>query len=97
MYLKNDQEMFKLIEEKLYTAVCCDVMDELGFRNQAMRHDIRPISKECNLIGRAKTILAVDIFEITDNPYEGEIKAIDSVKPGEVVVGATNKSTANGL
>lgn len=40
MYFKNDQEMFNLIEEKLYTAVCCDVMDELGYRNQAMHHDI---------------------------------------------------------
>jgi regulator of RNase E activity RraA len=97
MSFKNDQEMFDKMEKMLYTAVCCDVMDGLGYRNQAMRHDIRPIGKEYNLIGRAKTILAVDIFEVADNPYEGEIKAIDSVKPGEVVVGATNKSTVNGL
>jgi len=97
MSFKNDQEMFEKMEKMLYTAVCCDVMDELGYRNQAMRHDIRPISKEHILVGRAKTILAVDIYEVDENPYEGEIKAIDSVKPGEVVVGATNRSTANGL
>lgn len=97
MVFKSDKEMFEKMEKDLYTAVCSDVLDELGYRNQAMRHDIRPIDSESILVGRAKTILSVDIYEIYDNPYEGEIKAIDSVKPGEVVVGATNKSILNGL
>ena len=92
MSFKNDQEMFKVIEEKLYTAVCCDVMDKLGFRNQAMRHNIRPIGKECILIGKAKTIHSVTNCKVEDNPYELEIEAIDSVKPGDVIVRDTNKS-----
>lgn len=43
MSFKNDQEMFDKMEKMLYTAICCNVMDELGYRNQAMRHDTRPI------------------------------------------------------
>jgi len=26
MFFKNEQEMFKLIEEKLYTVVCCGLV-----------------------------------------------------------------------
>ena len=95
MAFKNDQEMFKLIEEKLYTAVCCDVMDRLNYRNQAMRHDVRPISEDMVVLGRAKTVMAVDVFQVLENPYDGEIKAIDSVKEGEVIVASTNNSTNN--
>lgn len=98
MKFQNDKEMFKLMENKLYTAVCCDVMDqEFDLRNQAMRHDIRPIDEEMIVVGRAKTVLASDVFEVLDNPYEGEIKSIDSVKEGEVVVACTNNSIINGF
>jgi regulator of RNase E activity RraA len=95
--LENDEELFKLMETELYTAVCCDMLDDFGCRNQAMRHDIRPVDEEMVVLGRAKTVLAADVFEEYENPYEGEIKALDSVKPGEVVVAATNNSTNNCL
>ena len=94
---KNDKELFDLMENKLYTAVVSDVMDELGYRNQALRHDIRPLKENFVIAGRSKTILAVDVYEIPDNPYEKEIESIDSVKEDEVVVACTNNSIRNGF
>jgi regulator of RNase E activity RraA len=93
----DDETRFELIMEKLYTAVCCDVLDELGYRNQAMRPDIRPIDDDKLLVGWAKTILAVDVYHVGENPYDKEIEAVDSVVPGEVVVGCTNNSSQNSL
>lgn len=62
---QDDKEMFEIMEQRLYTAVCCDVMDDLGYRNQAMHHNIRPLDDNVKVIGRAKTILAVDVYEVT--------------------------------
>lgn len=93
----NDNELFDLMCEKLYTAVVSDTLDEMGHRNQVMRENIVPLSLDWIVAGRAKTILAVDVHHIPENPYEKEIAAVDSVKPGEIVVGCTNESKQNGL
>lgn len=97
MKFKNDKELFNLMEKKLYTAAISDVMDDLGFRNQAMRHDIRPLEMDYIIAGRAKTILTVDVYDIPDNPYKMEIESIDSIKEDEVVVACTNQSSRNGF
>jgi len=94
---ENEQKMFNIMRKKLYTAVCCDVMDDLGFRRQALNCNIRPISKNNIVMGRAKTILSTETHEIYDNPYEGEIKAVDSIKKNEVVVIKTGKSEYSGV
>ncbi|MBW7456845.1 RraA family protein [Paenibacillus sepulcri] len=93
----NDQEMFRRMRESLYTGVICDTLDDLGYRNQAMRETIRPLNQEWVVVGRAKTILAVDVYHVSGNPYEKEIAAVDSILPDEVVIACTNRSTQNGL
>ena len=94
----NDFEIFDKMKKELYTGLLCDVMDELGYRDQAMSENIRPLEADnCKIAGRAKTILAVDIYTVLDNPYEMEIEAVDSIKPGEVPVVCTNRSSYNGV
>ncbi|QJD87123.1 RraA family protein [Cohnella herbarum] len=93
----TEQQKFEEMKKTLYAAVICDTLDELGYRNQAMRENINPINNDWVLVGRAKTVLAVDVYHVTDNPYSKEIEAIDSVKPGEVLIGCTNESIRNGL
>ncbi|WP_207671219.1 RraA family protein [Paenibacillus cymbidii] len=92
-------ERFQLMKEKLYTGVICDTLDELGCRHQAMRENIRPLLPLAadNFVGRAKTLLSVDVYHMAERPYEMEIRAIDSIKPGEVLVAGTNQSVNNGL
>lgn len=93
----NEEKLFDEICEKLYSGVICDTLDELGCRNQAMRENMNPIKEDWVIAGRAKTILAVDVHFVPENPYGKEIEAIDSIKPGEIVIGCTNHSRQNGL
>lgn len=95
--VNNDRSLFELMERKLFTGVLCDVLDELGYRNQAMSEGIRPLDPGFVFAGRAKTILAVDIYHIPDEPYGLEIAAMDSILPEEIVVVGTGNSRRSGF
>ncbi|WNQ08836.1 RraA family protein [Paenibacillus aurantius] len=95
--LMTDEELFELMSQKLYTGVICDTLDELGYRNQAMNERLRPIVDDTVIVGRAKTILAADVYHVHEKPYDTEISAMDSIKPGEVAVVCTNQSKNNGI
>jgi 4-hydroxy-4-methyl-2-oxoglutarate aldolase len=97
MRFKSDKELFDTMEQKLYTSVISDIVDQLGFRNQAMRADINPMWPGAVVAGRAHTVLSVDIYEVKENPYENEIAAVDSLKPNDVLIGGTNCSTKTAL
>jgi len=89
----NEQEMFDTMRDKLNAAVISDILDRLGAREQAMRADIRPVYQGAVVVGRAYTVLAADIFQVTDDPYKGEIEAVDSLKSNDIMVVCTNRST----
>jgi regulator of RNase E activity RraA len=88
----TDAERLDLIASRLYAAVLSDVIDGLGFRDQAMDARLRPVWQGATVAGRAHTLLTVDIFELRPDPYRKEIEAVDSLKPGDVLVGATGPS-----
>ena len=39
---KNDDEMFALMKEKLYTPVVGDILDQMGYKHQFLPASIRP-------------------------------------------------------
>ncbi len=84
-----DLELFADIEQNLYTAVVSDSLDELGYRDQAMRENLRPLSSDITFAGWARTINYVDVYHIGPDPYGLEIESVDSILPGEVVVVST--------
>ncbi len=85
--------LFALMKERLYAAVLCDALDQVGYRQQAMRADIRPLFPEAVVVGRACTMQSVDVYEFEENAYEKEIAAVDSLQPGDVLVASTQQST----
>jgi len=89
----SETEMFDMMQNKLGAAVISDILDSLGAREQAMSADIRPIYQGAIVVGRAYTTLTADIYKIIDDPYKGEIEAVDSLKPNDVMVVCTNRST----
>jgi 4-hydroxy-4-methyl-2-oxoglutarate aldolase len=91
--LKSEQQMFDTMRDKLYAAVICDVLDNLSVREQAMRADICPVYPEAVVVGRAYPALSIDVFEVGDDPYRGFIEAADSLRPNDVLVLGTNRST----
>ena len=84
---------FELVQSKLYTSVLADVMDELGYTHQVMRHDIRPLYDGARVVGRAATMLACEVYELPAEPFKLELELLDSLSPGEVVVCTTQGST----
>jgi regulator of RNase E activity RraA len=81
----------------LYSAVLADVLDDLGFRQQAMGPAIRPIESSLKVVGRAFTVIATDTYEVPNKPYEKELEAVDQLSEGEVLVATTNGSTSSGF
>jgi 4-hydroxy-4-methyl-2-oxoglutarate aldolase len=90
-----DLRTFQQVEEQLYTAVISDALDELGYRDQALREFLRPISGDERFAGWARTISCVDVYHVPEDPYVMEIEAVDSILPGEVVVVSTAGSLQN--
>ena len=87
------------VGENLYSAALCDVLDDLGFRHQAMHQRLRPLlpdRKHCGFVGRARTIRWMEAdYVCTEDPYAVEIEAMDSLKPGDVMVHSTDYSGTN--
>jgi regulator of RNase E activity RraA len=97
--LQNDNELFDFIKQNLYVAAVCDILDELGFRNQAMHQRLRPLlhdPENCGFIGRARTFRWMETDYIQEaNPYGLEIEAMDSLKANDVAVHSTDYGGTN--
>lgn len=76
------------LREKLYAAVLSDVLDELGHMHQAMAPSIRPLDEGLVLAGFARTGRFEEVSRAVpgENPYELEIRIVDDLKPGDVMV-----------
>jgi regulator of RNase E activity RraA len=91
-----DQKLIERIHKQLFVAVLSDMLDSVGYRNQAFPSRIRCLDDDLMLVGRARTALYHDIYQVEPdkNPYELEIALVDDLKPGEVAVfacGATGR------
>jgi 4-hydroxy-4-methyl-2-oxoglutarate aldolase len=95
----TDKEWLSTIQSALYTAAVSDILDELGYRHQAMHQRLRPLLtdiKRCGFVGRARTFLWKETDRIVaEDPYGLEIDGMDSLKPGDVAVHSTDVSGTN--
>lgn len=88
----SDAARLDWIASALYTGVLSDACDAAGFRNRAPRPDIRPLDETKVLVGRAKTVVWAPMFHVPARPYDKEIAAVDSLRPGDVFVMAVGRS-----
>ena len=89
----NDNELYALARRELFSAVIGDIMDTLALRTQFLPPQIRPLTPEMVVVGRAMTVLEADL---TDSQYDfnGDprlsqpfglmLDALDGLRPGEV-------------
>ena len=82
---------------KLSTALALDVLDARGLRQQAIQCGIPPRTGATVAVGRAKTLLWMDFAHSDPTTYLLELEAVDSIKPGEVIVCATGGSQRAGI
>ncbi len=94
---KNDDELFELTKKELYTALVGDILDNHGYHNQFLPFNIRPITPDMVIIGRAMTVLEADIEEpvVKDKENENDLvkqtfgimfQALDDLKRNEVYI-----------
>lgn len=92
----SDQEIFEFMKKQLYVPVVSDILDSLGYRNQAMHPRLRPLLpdiRNCGFVGRARTVNWVATeYIVEEDPYGKEIDVIDSIRPGDVLVHSTDYS-----
>ncbi len=97
--MADDKEIFDYIRRELYVPVVCDILDELGFREQAMHQRLRPLlpdMRACGFVGRARTVRWMETeYVVEEDPYGLEIDAVDSLRPGDVIVHSTDYAGSN--
>ena len=95
----TDPEIFQFVKEKLYVAAMCDILDSLGYRQQAMHQRIRPLlpdMRACGFVGRARTMRWMDTdYVVESDPYGLELESMDSLKPGDAVIHSTDPGGTN--
>jgi regulator of RNase E activity RraA len=87
-------ERLRRAGERLFTAVLSDVLDAAGHRSQALRPGVRPLDETLVMVGRARTGLYMDVYQVApgENPYALEIALVDDLKPAEVILLAAGAS-----
>ncbi len=97
--LGTDSAIFAFVRENLYVAAVCDILDALGYREQAMHQRLRPLLPDiraCGFVGRARTFKWMQIDYVNEaDPYGMEIEAMDSLGSGDVVVHSTDFAGTN--
>lgn len=85
------------MREKFYSAVVCDALDALGYRNQSPRVSLPPLVMDTVLVGRCRTTLWADMYHPDPCPYELELKAVDICEPDDVLIAAAHGSMRSGI
>jgi 4-hydroxy-4-methyl-2-oxoglutarate aldolase len=78
--------------EHLRPAVVSDCLDRIGLRDQVLAPRIRPLYPDTRLAGFALTVRCVEVNTVPKNRddwYAGELRAVDSLQPGDVMVVST--------
>jgi 4-hydroxy-4-methyl-2-oxoglutarate aldolase len=93
----NDESKLSLVDRLAaipYTGAISDIMDEMGFTNQVLPHQIQAIQSGQTLAGRAMTVrgeLKASIDpDIVFIPF---LKMLGDLSPGDVIVSQPNDNT----
>ena len=80
----NDETLFSLIREELYTPVVGDILDGLGEYHRFLPPAVQPLREAMKLVGRAMPVLMIDVHGPQKKPFGQLTEALDDLRPGEV-------------
>jgi 4-hydroxy-4-methyl-2-oxoglutarate aldolase len=92
---RDDDELFALMREQLFTAAVGDVLDTMGLQRQFLPPKIQALGAGMVVAGRAMPVLEADYFSYTDPAGQAELSrqpfglmlhALDDLKRNEVYV-----------
>lgn len=86
----NDDELFALMKDSLYSSVIGDILDQMGKLHRFLPQYIRPAAPDMVIAGRAMPVLEADAgapssYEVpADKPFGMMLEALDDLKKNEV-------------
>ena len=72
------------IKKDLYSGVISDVLDVMGYRNQAIGDELQALNDDTVIFGPAFTSIGTEVYSMPENPLIAQCKVVDQLKPGEV-------------
>lgn len=95
----DEQTIIGFLRGHLHVAAVCDILDDLGLREQAMHQRLRPLLPDiraCGFAGCARTVRWMETdYIVESDPYGLEIDFMDSLGPGDVIVHSTDFGGTN--
>ena len=81
--------------DALYVAVVADCLDRVGVRSNLLAPHVRSLYQGVKVAGYALTVkvVAVETAPARDDWYRGEMLAVDSQQPGDVMVVSTSSGS----
>lgn len=102
---ETDKELFALAERELFTCAVGDVLDQQKLLHQYLPPEIRALSPQMIVMGRAMPVLASDAFQVkaeeSANPLSGKafglmLEALDDLRTDEIYI-STGSSPRSAL
>jgi len=85
------------MRQHFYSAVVCDALDAMGLGHQSPRAQLAPLTVPGVLVGRCKTTLWAEMAHADPQPYELELRAVDTCRPDDVLIAAAGGTMRSGL
>ena len=84
MQADSDSEIFRLLCERLFTAVLGDILDREGYYRQFLPQAIKPLDPAYRVAGRAFPVRIGDVSGPQRRPFGRLTEALDAIQPGEI-------------
>ena len=68
------------LKHQLYSGILCDVMDGMGYRNQAISNKINPLNDETVIFGPAFTSIGTEVYSMPEDPLTAQCKVVDQFR-----------------
>jgi 4-hydroxy-4-methyl-2-oxoglutarate aldolase len=95
---EHDGPGTRAVWDLLTSALAADALDTVGKRRQCLSPDIRPLTLNQRVVGRAHPVRAVPAEDIAPAvPYVGLLAALDAAPRDSVFVFATERSDTSGV
>ncbi|MFI1092461.1 RraA family protein [Streptomyces sp. NPDC020917] len=81
-----DDWLLQTVRTRLSTPVVGDILDQMGRCHQFLPPEIRGLTADTVVVGRAMPVLIADCFGPQNKPFGLLTQALDDLRPGEVYV-----------
>ena len=74
------------VKNALYSGILCDVLDGMGYRNQAVSNAIAGLNDDTVIFGPAFTSIGTTVYSMPKNPLIAQTRVVDQLGEGEIYV-----------